>query len=196
MRRTVAAVAAVAAVLLAGCVPQTPPSPTPSPTPTFMCTPEAGGTEAPCSEQEYQKMKAKDALYAEAEHVYRMYKAEMLKTLKAGGATELPSSLAALIGTDSVRDDVLSYLRYFKENNMRVVGEGSTIEDAVRRPGPTKAGSIVTMSFCVDGRKTVVYRGAKKITGQGLLGIETAHFAGDPLKIVAVDSKQVASCDE
>ena len=64
MRRTVAAVAAVAAVLLAGCVPQAPPSPTPSPTPTFMCTPEAGGTEAPCSEQEYQKMKAKDALYA------------------------------------------------------------------------------------------------------------------------------------
>ena len=57
-----------ATVILVGCTPTSPPT-TPAPTPTFMCTPEAGGAEAPCSQQDYDKMKAKDEQYAEAEKV-------------------------------------------------------------------------------------------------------------------------------
>lgn len=76
---------ALITALLAGCVQPAEPTPSASPTPTFLCTPEAGGAEAPCSEADYRKMKEKDALYAEAEQVYRKYKAEMLKALQAGG---------------------------------------------------------------------------------------------------------------
>ena len=70
--------------LMTGCQPPSPPPPTPtnsqtspssapSPvaTPTYMCTPEAGGDQAPCTQIAYEKMKARDALYTEAETVYR-----------------------------------------------------------------------------------------------------------------------------
>ena len=78
-----------ATVILVGCTPTSPPT-TPAPTPTFMCTPEAGGAEAPCSQQDYDKMKAKDEQYAEAEKVYREYLAEYVRVMRAGGAKELP----------------------------------------------------------------------------------------------------------
>ena len=155
MRRTVAAVAAAAAVLLAGCVPQTPPSPTPSPTPTFMCTPEAGGTEAPCSEQEYQK-KMKDALYAEAEQVYRTYQAEFLKVIRAGGADQLTPELKVVVGSDDVEKAIVAELKNFKNSHLSITGPGAQIVDAVRKPGLVRGDSVVTMAFCIDSRKTKI----------------------------------------
>ena len=195
MRRTVAAVAAVAAVLLAGCVPQAPPSPTPSPTPTFMCTPEAGGTEAPCSEQEYQKMKAKDALYAEAEQVYRTYQAEYAKVIRKGGSTTLSPGLKATIGSPEVSASVLRGLRYFHDNGLRLKGEASVIASAAREPSRDRGGSVVAMTFCVDGRKTTVFKGSKR-QGSGIVGIDTVYFAlrDGSLRMASVDSKVVSSC--
>ena len=72
MRSSRILIAAVAVgVVLSACTPTPVVTPTPTPTPTFACTPEAGGTPSPCSQAEFEEMKAKDALYAEAEAVYR-----------------------------------------------------------------------------------------------------------------------------
>ncbi len=92
-----------ATVILVGCTPTSPPT-TPAPTPTFMCTPEAGGAEAPCSQQDYDKMKAKDEQYAEAEKVYREYLAEYVRVMRA--TVERTSSLPAL--KDIVADKELA----------------------------------------------------------------------------------------
>ena len=81
-----------ATVILVGCTPTSPPT-TPAPTPTFMCTPEAGGAEAPCSQQDYDKMKAKDEQYAEAEKVYREFTRGVRAGHARGGGTELTPRL-------------------------------------------------------------------------------------------------------
>lgn len=39
--------------------------------PTYQCVPEAGGDPVPCGPIEYEQAQARDALYAEAEAVYR-----------------------------------------------------------------------------------------------------------------------------
>lgn len=198
MRRVeLGAAATLLAMLLAGCVQPTDPSPSASPSPTFMCTPEAGGDQAPCSEADYQKMKEKDALYAEAEQVYRKYKEEMLKALQAGGANTLPAGLATLVAEGEVREGIMESLRYFHKNNLRVVGGGSTIETVTRRPSITRKGSVVAMDFCVDGRETIVYQGKKRLENQGSVAVDTAYFAkvSSVLKIVAASSKAVTKCE-
>ena len=88
-------------VLVVGCTPTTPPTTAP-PTPTLLCTPEAGGIEAPCTQQQYDQMKAKDAQYAEAEKVYRAYLQEYERVVRAGGATSLSSEFERLIGDDDL----------------------------------------------------------------------------------------------
>lgn len=195
MRRTVAAVAAVAAVLLAGCVPQAP-SPTPSPTPTFMCTPEAGGTEAPCSEQEYQKMKAKDALYAEAEQVYRTYQAEFFKAIREGGSDRLTPGLQAVIGSKGVEAAVIAQLKYFKNRHLRVKGPGASVRSATRRPGLVKGSSLVTIDFCVDTRDTEIFRSGKFVRN-GILAVDQVYFGRveDVLKMTSTVGKgEVKEC--
>lgn len=195
MRRTVAAVTAMAAVLMAGCGPQTAVSPTPSPSPTFMCTPEAGGSEAPCSEQDYQKMKAKDALYAEAEQVYRTYQAEFLKVIRAGGADQLTPELKVVVGSDDVEKAIVAELKNFKNSHLSITGPGAQIVDAVRKPGLVRGDSVVTMAFCIDSRKTKIRQNGKSIGG-GVLGVETTYFSriDNTLKMTYIDGKEVKKC--
>ncbi len=52
-------------LVLTGCASGTP-TPAPSPTPSPVCTPEAGGDEYPCTQEEYEAMNDKDSLNAEA----------------------------------------------------------------------------------------------------------------------------------
>lgn len=65
IRRAVFAM--VVALVLTACAPAL----VPTPTPTFECTPEGGGELSPCSEADHQAMLARDAVYAEAERVFR-----------------------------------------------------------------------------------------------------------------------------
>lgn len=88
------ALACVSALALAACGP-TPPTPAPTPPapqPTFQCTPEAGGTPAPCEQREFDDMRAKDALCAEAEGVARQLYAELEKMYRAGGYDRPPQT--------------------------------------------------------------------------------------------------------
>ncbi|MEZ5129794.1 MAG: hypothetical protein R2703_15170 [Micropruina glycogenica] len=116
MRRTVAAVAAVAAVLLAGCVPQTPPSPTPSPTPTFMCTPEAGGTGSPCAEQ-VPEDEGQSALYAEANRSTAPIRQVSEGRIELSGADQLTPELKVVVGSDDV-EAIVAELKNFKNKTI------------------------------------------------------------------------------
>ena len=57
---------------------------TPPPQPTYTCTPEAGGEPFTCSQYQYDEMVGRDALYAEAEAVYRKFLAEDVRIMRAG----------------------------------------------------------------------------------------------------------------
>ena len=149
MRRVGVGGAVLVAVLVSGCVPQAPVTPSPS-APTFMCTPEAGGAKAPCSEQQFQQMKAKDALYAEAEQVYRTYTAELMSLVRKGGSKSIPSSLQRLISGKELSDSVAQRLREVKEERLVFKGPDVRIVWAKRLPTRQKGGSVVAMKFCGD----------------------------------------------
>ena len=184
-----------AALVLAGCTPTAPPS-TPAPTPTFMCTPEAGGAESPCSQQDYEKMKARDAQYAEAEKVYREYLDEYVRVMKAGGGTQLTAELEGLLGTQKLRELMLDRMKYYKSQGLRAVGPGITVKSAVRLTSLTLAGSVAAIRFCIDAKGMATYRGTVK---QGDWGAsqETIHFSSTDsgsLKITSSTVKRVKSC--
>lgn len=160
-----------------------------------MCTPEAGGAQAPCSEQQFQEMKAKDALYAEAEQVYRTYQAEFLKVIRAGGSDKLTPGLQAVIGSKDVENVVRAELKRFKDRKLSIKGPGVQIGSVTRRPGLVKGDSLVTIVFCVDSRSTTIYRQSRKVA-TGRLGLETVYFGkhGDDVKIVFIQGKGVTKC--
>lgn len=194
MNRVGVLAAASVAVLLAGCVPQAPVTPSPSP-PTFMCTPEAGGAQAPCSEQQFQETKAKDALYAEAEQVYRTYQAEFLKVIRAGGSDKLTPGLQAVIGSKDVENVVLGELKLFKKDGLRIVGPGAQVAKVTRRPSLVKGASLATLDFCVDSRSTSIFEGSRKVSS-GILGKDTTYFGmvDERLRIVFIVGDEVKTC--
>lgn len=147
-------------VLLTGCNPPTPPTPAP-PTPTFMCTPEAGGPEASCSQSEFDKMKARDAEYAEAEKVYRKFIAEYVRVMKSGGGTKLTPDLDRLLGNKELKAAMLKRMKIYKEQGFRLVGPGLTIESIVRLAGRVAGDSVVAMSFCLGAKGMATYRGSE-----------------------------------
>ena len=182
------------AVLVSGCVPQAPVKPSPS-APTFMCTPEAGGVKAPCSEQQFQQMEAKDALYAEAEQVYRTYTAELMSLVRKGGSKSIPSSLQRLISGKELSDSVAQRLREVKEERLVFKGPDVRIVWAKRLPTRQKGGSVVAMKFCGDSSGLQVYKNGKKY-GQGVTSEETAFFNGQPgaITMMAVEYEDVKKC--
>ena len=75
LRRVGSLVVGVVCVALAGCSPS--PVASPSPSATFLCVPEAGGDPVVCGPIEFEQAQRRDALYAEAEAVYRRFWVEM-----------------------------------------------------------------------------------------------------------------------
>ncbi|MCW3159122.1 hypothetical protein [Micropruina sonneratiae] len=191
MRRVeLGAVAALAAALLAGCVQPAEPTPSASPTPTYLCTPEAGGDEAPCSEADYQKMKEKDALYAEAEQVYRKYLAAYHAVAEKGGADKLPSSISTLIGDKQLASNIEQDLLDLKNSGLHVRGPGITVKSVERLPGKAMSGSDVTLRFCSDASANAVLKGSKKVN-MGAISVDTVYLRSfdASVKIVAIQYK-------
>ena len=65
-----------------GCssgVSSAPPVGSPSPSVTLECVPEAGGDSVSCGPIEFEQAQRRDALYAEAEAVYRRFWVETLR---------------------------------------------------------------------------------------------------------------------
>ncbi len=201
IRLVVATLAAT--LLLAGCQPSGPVGPTPSsppasptasPTPTFACTPEAGGEETPCSQTQYDQMKARDALYAEAEAVFREYFAENIRISRAGGVEE-PTEVILATTTGSARESVMEAFREFARRGSRARGEDPVLSIA-REPGISRGDSVVTMRACVDARGWAFYKGDEMVS-EGRTAEDRVYFSvtGRGLKMSFIEGRWVTSCD-
>ena len=198
-------VAAVAS-MVAGCQPSSPPPSTPTgpppssspaspvPTPTYLCTPEAGGEETPCSQRQYDEMKAKDALYAEAETVYREFFAESVRISRDGGVDQPTQTLLDTTAGDYL-DNMMDIFISLHNRGVRAEGKDPRLTIA-RLPGVSKAGSIVALTVCVDAREWAFFTGSEQ-TSQGRVGIDEVHFArfDRDLKIIGADGREAVSCD-
>ena len=191
MRR--AAVATAILGLLLGCTPA-PTVTTPAPTPTFACTPEAGGAPKPCSQAEYDAMVKKDALYAEAEALYRRYFAEEVRLDKLGGAKDATPEFKATLAEDFLSQTVAVHRQDY-EADRRATGSQRLVW-IKRVPGVSWLGSLVAIAACRDATALKVYEGTKYI-GHGRAGTETAYAKqfSDGLRLFSVESEEVTSCD-
>ncbi len=189
MRSSRILIAAVAVgVVLSACTPTPVVRPTPTPTPTFACTPEAGGTPAPCSQAEFEETKAKDALYAEAEAVYRRL-FDIRTTLARSGNP--PDGAFDPYATGSALTD----LNATALDGVRIEGGEIKLAWLRRLPGLTVEGSTVALEACVDMSSGVAKRGGATL-GPGNIALERVFFrrVDTTLKANAAQTKEVASC--
>lgn len=200
MRRCAVAVATAFGLLaLVGCQPASPttsPSPTvtATPSPTYECTPEAGGDASPCGQADYEEMKAKDALYAEAEAVYRELFAENIRISRAGGVTE-PTETVLATTEGAFRDDIMGIFRELADDGLKARGDDPSIT-VERSPGISKQGSALALSICIDATRWAFYRGEARVS-EGKVGLDIVYFRhfGSVLKIIGADGRFVDSCD-
>ena len=141
-------------------------------------------------------MLAREALYRQAESVYRGYVAEYVRVMRSGGARELTPALKEVLADPELAKNTLAQLRQFKADGLRVAGPDPTITVATREPGLTMHGSSIAVRFCVDARSLAVYRGKTKRSELGV-SRETMFFRAanaDELRIVAGTFEVVKSC--
>lgn len=167
---------------------------TTTPAPTFTCTPEAGGDSFACSQFQYDEMRAKDALYAEAELVYRKFLAEDVRIMRAGGVTE-PTPVLLETTTGAFLEDALADYRQLAADGTKAYGAQPKIMYVKRAPGRSKSGSLISVDVCVDGTGLEFLQGEKRI-GDGQAARDATYFARfeDSLKIIGADGEQVESC--
>ena len=200
-RSTLAATAAAALtplLVLAGCTPATPATPSPTvvgtgPTAAApQCTPEAGGTATPCTEQQYAEQKKLDALYTEAENVYRRFVAEDVKLLRSGGLAEGP--VLDLIAGPMIE----RYAQRKKEqHDLSITMTGDVVIGPVHRlPGYSYEGSEATLSTCLDGSGMVGYGPTGKNLGKGIVVVYNTYFkrVDGNLKLWWEKSQRAESC--
>lgn len=194
MPRVRAVLAVLVAVLLSACAPPVP-SPTPSVSPSFACTPEAGGDPSPCSQASFDAMQAKDALYAQAEAVYRRYIAEQLRMSREGGSGELSPELAATT-MGLFRKGVLSAVQSLKDAGYTVVGGDFVVRWVRRLPGLQQFESVVVLAACADGSSSDTYKDGVFLQHNAALKGEY-YFALDEgeLKIAGSHDSVVSTCD-
>jgi hypothetical protein len=203
MRRWIGPVGLVVAVLLSGCTPpvSTPvsspvsPSTTAAPAPTFLCTPEAGGAESPCSQARFEEMKRKDALYAEAEAVYRRVLAEDERFARGGGADSLSETYLATLGSERLRSETLEILRSDKADRRVMKGGEFRLTGVARLPASVVAESVVALRACVDLTTVSIYERGR-LLGKGGAREEYVYFAlyDGLLKISHMEYEEVSKC--
>lgn len=198
-------VAAVAS-MVAGCQPSSPPPSTPTgpppssspaspvPTPTYLCTPEAGGEETPCSQRQYDEMKTKDALYAEAETVYRRMFDENIRVSRSGGLSE-PSQVILETTAGQAQSSLMEIFRDLASNDLKARGSDPTVQ-IQREAGFSKEGSIVALLVCVDASQWAFYKD-DDLVSKGRPAQDRVYFGRihDVLKMIYVEGRWVDSCE-
>ncbi len=187
MRSSRILIAAVAVgVVLSACTPTPVVTPTPTPTPTFACTPEAGGTPSPCSQAEFEEMKAKDALYAEAEAVYRRTVQIRMDAYSGRPIPDL-TTVAVGSGLESLTTDL--------QRGITIKSGELIIVSVARNPGQSREGSIVALTSCIDTTQADIYDRGTKIT-LNPRGIESTFYRrdGEALKLAYIGSKGSSPC--
>lgn len=178
----------VASAALTGCVPQ--PVATPTPTPTYACTPEAGGAEYRCDERDYEAMKAKDALYAEAERVFRDVSNERIRLYRSGAMAD-DAALRLTTGTAT------QLLREGHAKRPQLMGGEIRFDWITRVPGLSREGSVVTLAGCWDAHTATASRDGVPTGSPGGVWQERAYFvpSADGLKITDFERKPVSECE-
>ena len=140
---------------------------TAAPSPTYLCVPEAGGDAVPCDATDFEAAQRRDALYAEAEAVYRRLWAEMAR-VDSDPAPHMTTELEAV--TAGPYRETLVQLLVAMRGNQRLSGDSSLVW--VRRLiGLERSGSVVALHVCTDDRQALFANPA----------------GGDPLRGRAVD---------
>lgn len=176
----------VASAALTGCVPQ--PVATPTPTPTYACTPEAGGAEYRCDQRDYEAMKAKDALYAEAWQVYERLSKERDRLYREG----LPADDATVALTTG---DATEQVRAGHHNTPKLTGGDVRVSLLHRNPGLVRGGSVVSLDVCRDASELTIASGPDA-GAKASVWIERVYFIGPSggLRLNYFESKKVATC--
>lgn len=193
-RRSV--VAALAALLVAGCTPTAPVSPSPTPTPTtYLCTPEAGGTPAPCTQAQHEEMLRMDALYAEAETVLRRYVAEVDRQYANWELRAMTPELEATT-MGSFRSYEEQLIEKSRAKQLRRVNGAQPMAWIKRIPGLARDGSIVALEACEDGRAERYLDKDMAASQPGEVFLYRYFFArsGESLKITQSEFKKGESC--
>lgn len=180
-------------LVLTGCASGTP-TPAPSPTPSPVCTPEAGGDEYPCTQEEYEAMKAKDALYAEAEEVNREFRKLLEPFYRMQAPAEPPDELLALTA-GSAEEDLRGLFSELHENGFLLTG-GEFVYSVERNPAAAKEGSEVSLKVCVDASSATV-RSESGEEWPGAVIVDYLYFkrVDGALKLWATDDEVVESCE-
>lgn len=146
-----AALALLPAVLLAGCGA----APAPSPTPTsYLCTPEAGGDAYPCTAEEHATMVALDALYDEAEAVYRRHMAEVARISSHWEFADVTPEIEATAAGPYL-ERMTELIASNRDNRIERVSGEPEIGWVKRLPDKSLGGSIVALWTCVDGSQAI-----------------------------------------
>jgi len=190
---TIAATAALA--LCAGCVQQPSPSPLPQATPTYSCTPVTGGTPYPCYENQYQETSAQNALYEQAEAVYRKYSAENERIYRAGGATS-PTSVLLATTTGDYQNAAMAEYRKMKKDGGRLLSGSLAIVWTKRVPALVTDGSVAAMELCKDISDATFLDSKGKTYQIGQDSQERAYFVDvdGQLKIARAQHQRVKTC--
>ncbi len=182
--------ALVASSTLAACAGPSAPSPTPSP--TYQCVPEAGGDPVPCGPIEYEQAQARDALYAEAEAVYRRFWTESDRLYASESPEVTPEIEATTAG---------NFLKYVEEefaapSYARRLSGNTRLVRLERYVGVSRSGSIVSLNACWDSSgATFSPRNGDPATAGGAVdeNVFFSRFDG-VLKLVDAESEAVNQC--
>ncbi|MEA5052468.1 MAG: hypothetical protein VB093_03350 [Propionicimonas sp.] len=141
-------------------------------------------------------MKAKDALYAEAEAVFRDLHADSVRIGREGGTDQAtPVMIRRAYGFHL--DDILEHARDLKRRGLHAEGTDPIVVSVKRLPGRSKSGSVLAMAFCVDSTGWGFYDKTGRLVTPGGVAIDDTYFAKTDgvLKIIGADGREVEKCD-
>ncbi|HRL48223.1 MAG TPA: hypothetical protein PLK46_12240 [Propioniciclava sp.] len=187
----------VALAAATGCA-SVPVAPTPYPTlraePAYQCRPADGGDRVPCTAEEFEVARQRDALFEEAYDVFERYLLE-LDRLRRVGAGELSPEMESLV-TGSDREALAQAL---SEVTSRPMIEGGVDLAWMTRDTTSEPvdGSLVQIVACVDysGARYQNPRGGEPFQGsRAYMWPAYARSESGSLQIIDLVVDPVESC--
>ena len=187
--KSITALAVIVALLGAGCT-----QPDPNAAPTYTCTPTDGGTPAPCYKAEHDQQVKEDALYAEAEAVYRKYLVEEERIYRSGGIDEPSAALRDVATGDFIQGKTITY-QALKQTSTKMIG--GEVKLSWIRPAPQAATpeTLVTMEACLDASSARIVTPGLETVSAGYTS-DVLHFVREDgqLKITSALGDVVDKC--
>ncbi|MEE9964521.1 MAG: hypothetical protein K4304_05435 [Propionicimonas sp.] len=167
--KSAVAIAALIALAASGCT-----QPDPNAKPTYACTPSDGGTPQPCYKAEHDLQVKEDALYTEAEAVYRKFLAEDERINRSGGASAASPVLTETT-TGTYLASAVAVYKALKAAKATATGGEFKIAWIHREPRLTREDSLAAMTACTDTSSVQMASKGKK-PRPGTIGEQTVYF--------------------